>query len=112
MFLTFTFKMALGLSAFWFTDVSGFYQLADAILIICAGYMIPLSLLPTWVSQITYALPFSYMLYFPIVALQGSLSQLQLLQIIFMQLMWTTVMSFLYSFLWRMGIRKFTGIGQ
>lgn len=110
--LSFTFKMALGLCAFWFTDTGGFYQLVDAILIICAGFMLPLSLLPNIIAQITYILPFSYMIYFPIVALEGSLSIQQLMQVIFMQLTWITIMAFLYSYLWKMGTRKFSGIGQ
>ncbi len=110
--LSFTFKMILGLSAFWLTDARGFHQLFDAIIIISAGLLLPLSLLPDFLAQITYRLPFAYMVYFPIISLQGTQNLQQLIYIIMMQLIWISIMAYLYSVAWKKGVGKFTGIGQ
>lgn len=110
--LSFTFKMVLGLCAFWLTDIFGFHQLMDAVILFSAGLLLPLSLLPSSLSQIAYTMPFAYMIYFPILALQGTQSIQQLLQIILMQVVWIVIMGFIYSRLWKNGIKKFTGVGQ
>lgn len=110
--LSFTFKMVVGLTAFWLTDIGGFNQLVEAFILLFGGFLLPLSLLPSVFSQIAYILPFSYMIYFPIIALQGGQTVVQLIQIIAMQIFWLLVIGRLYSLLWRMGIKKFTGIGQ
>ncbi len=110
--LSFTFKMILGLCAFWLTDVGGFHQLMDAIVLLSAGLLLPLSLLPDALAKITYALPFAYIIYFPIIALQGTQNIQQLMHIIFTQLVWIAIMAYLYSVLWKNGVRKFTGVGQ
>ncbi len=110
--LSFTFKMVIGLSAFWLTDVGGFFQLIEAIILLCAGLLLPLSLLPDVLAKIAYILPFAYMIYFPIISLQGTQSVGQLMHIIAVQLVWITVMAYLYSALWKKGVKKFTGIGQ
>lgn len=110
--LSFTFKMIIGLSAFWFTDVGGFFQLVEAIIFLCSGLLLPLSLLPDMLAKVAYVLPFAYMIYFPIISLQGTQNVGQLMHIILMQLIWIAIMAYLYSVLWKNGIRKFTGIGQ
>lgn len=110
--LSFTFKMIIGLSAFWLTDVGGFFQLVEAIILLCGGLLLPLSLLPDALARIAYILPFAYIIYFPIIALQGTQNIQQLMQIIAMQLFWIAIMAYLYSVLWKKGVKKFTGIGQ
>lgn len=110
--LSFTFKMIVGLSAFWLTDVGGFFQLVEAIILLCAGLLLPLSLLPDTLAKIAYVLPFAYMIYFPIISLQGTQNIGQLMHIIAIQLVWIAIMAYLYSLLWKKGVRKFTGIGQ
>lgn len=110
--LSFTFKMIIGLLAFWLTDVGGFYQLTEAIILLCSGLLMPLSLLPDTIAQISYVLPFAYMIYFPIISLQGTQNIGQLMHIIVTQLAWIAIMAYLYSLLWKKGVKKFTGIGQ
>jgi ABC-2 type transport system permease protein len=111
-FLSFVFKMIVGLLGFWLIDIHGFNQLVDVILLVFAGYILPLSLLPKPFEILSYFLPFSYMIYFPIIAFQGKLKLIELLEIISAQILWLLVFYLLYRFLWSRGLKKFTAVGQ
>lgn len=111
-FLSFLFKLIIGLLAFWLIDIHGFYQLVDVTLLIFAGYILPINLLPKFLENISYILPFAYMIYFPITAFQGKYELVQLMQIIATQIIWLFIFFMLYKVLWRRGLRKFTAVGQ
>ncbi len=110
--LSHVFKMVLGLTAFWFTDARGFYSFIDIAITIFAGYILPLDLMPDTISRIAKALPFSYMIYYPVISFQGKLPLLGVVYVICNQLLWIGIFAMLYRFLWNKGIRKFTGMGQ
>lgn len=110
--ICFTFKMIIGISALWLTDVGGFYQLLDGIMFVFGGFLLPLSLLPGGIALISYILPFSYMIYFPIVAFQGTQPILELYRIIGIQLLWFLGFLLLYMWLFKKGLKKFSGVGQ
>jgi ABC-2 type transport system permease protein len=111
-FLSFIFKMIVGLLAFWLIDIHGFYQLVDVTLLVFAGYILPINLLPGFLEKLSYILPFSYMIYFPITAFQGKFQIFQLFQIISVQIIWLLIFYFLYRMLWEKGLKKFTAVGQ
>jgi len=110
--LSFVFKMILGLSAFWVTDFWGLQQLVEVTALSFAGFLMPLEFYPKILEQIAYILPFSYIIYFPVVAIQGKLSALQLFQILGIQALWICALTVCYRYLWRKGIEKFVGVGQ
>lgn len=111
-FIAFTYKAVLGLLAFWFTDVTGLFSLSEIVVVLFAGYTMPLELMPKIWSQIADILPFSSMLYYPIIAVQGRLNEMQLLVVIVRQLIWLGIFFILYKIIWRQGIKKFTASGQ
>lgn len=111
-FISFTFKMILGLSAFWVTDFWGLQQLTEVTVIVLAGFVMPVDLFPTVVRQIAFLTPFPYMVYYPLVAIQGKLFAFQLVQVIAVQLVWLTILALAYRYMWSTGVRKFTGVGQ
>src|SRR5258708_30397020 len=45
--VSFTYKMVLGIVAFWLTDIGGIFQLSEMLIFIFAGNIIPLSLFPS-----------------------------------------------------------------
>ena len=67
--LSFTFKMFLGISAFWTTDFWGTVSLVDFLFAILGGVIAPLSLYPSYIYSIAAALPFAYIVYFPVTAI-------------------------------------------
>ncbi|KKQ34089.1 MAG: ABC transport system permease protein, partial [Microgenomates group bacterium GW2011_GWA2_37_6] len=45
-FISFTFKMIVGLTAFWFVDFWGLQQIIEVIIIILAGFIMPIEFFP------------------------------------------------------------------
>lgn len=111
-FISFTYKMVLGLLAFWFTDISGMYQLSEMLIFIFAGYIVPIRLYPDILATIAYLLPFPYILYYPTIALQGILTQWEIIRVIGIQCAWLIGLTLTYMILWKKGIKIFTGVGQ
>lgn len=110
--ISYVFKMVLGLIAFWLIEIRGIYEMVDAVMLIFAGFVMPISLLPQQIANIAYILPFSYMIYFPIVSVEGKLNEIQLLSVIGMQALWLFILFSTYQLLWRNGVKKFSGVGQ
>jgi ABC-2 type transport system permease protein len=112
LFVGFTYKMIIGLWAFWFLDIWGVYQVTEVCMLIFAGFVLPLDLYPDWLKTVSLLTPFPYMIYFPIMSIQGKFVIYELLNIIGRQLLWLGILKFLYSLFWNKGLKKFTGVGQ
>lgn len=110
--LSFTYKMVLGISTLWFTDYSGLQQLSTVLFLIFAGFVIPIEFLPDTLQSIANILPFAYIIYYPVRAMQGVIDITDLFRIMSIQGIWLCGLLMLYRILWRFGIRKFTGVGQ
>lgn len=111
-FLSFIFKMIVGLSALWVVDYSGLEQLVTVIFMVFAGFVIPIQFFPSVLKLISNILPFAYMIYYPVLALEGKLQGLELVKIVGIQLIWLSILALLYNKMWKTGTKMFTGIGQ
>lgn len=56
----------LGMITFWTTRVSAIYELFFALELILSGRLVPMSLMPEWVQQVSAYLPFKWSFQFPI----------------------------------------------
>ncbi len=110
--ISFTFKMIVGISAFWFVDFWGLQQIVEVVIIILAGFIMPIEFFPDWLRSISLSTPFPYMIYYPILSFQSKLSNPQILNVILIQLIWLAVLGVAYKWLWGKGVKKFTGVGQ
>lgn len=110
--LSFISQSTLGFIAFWTTEISGIIDTVEVVRVVLAGIIVPLALFPNWLAHIATTLPFSYMVYFPLLSLQGKLPLQTQLLVILMQVCWIAIFSFLYTVLWNQGLKKFSGIGQ
>ncbi len=111
-FISFTFKMIVGITAFWFIDFWGLQQTVEVIIIILAGFVMPIEFFPDWLRNISLFSPFPYMVYFPILSLQSKLVTNQVFQVILIQIFWLAVLYLIYRILWARGLKRFTGVGQ
>ncbi len=109
--ISFLLKMVLGLSALWTTDFTGLAQLLEVTFLLFGGFIVPLSLFPTWLERLAYSLPFPYIVYFPVVSFQGRLTTVDFYRVLWAQLLWAVVLFLLSMILWRRGVQKFTGVG-
>lgn len=110
--LSFYFKMIIGILAFWIIEIYGLFEIIEVILTIFAGYLMPIALLPNWLAHTAYMLPFSYMIYFPIIAFEGKLSGIELFKVLSVQTIWILIFYLLYQKLWHAGLKKFSAVGQ
>lgn len=112
LFLSFTFKMVLGLFSIWLIEVQGIYQFYDILTFVFGGYIIPLFLLPKQMVLIAYFLPFSYVVYMPVSIFQGRFSVTESIFAILGQIAWLSLFIVLYKYTWKKGLKKFTGVGR
>lgn len=110
--VSFTFKMIIGLLAFWITQIDGIRDMEFILSLIYGGYIIPLSLLPHSFQIFIGLTPFPWITYYPAIALIGKLSTQEMLIIIYQQLIWIIALSVVYKIAWTRGVKKFTAVGQ
>jgi len=111
-FMCFTFKMILAITALWTTEIRGAQELTDILITIFAGYIVPVNLLPGILEKIAYLLPFAYIIYYPIIAVQGKLEIFALLSVIEIQVLWLLALGFGFRFLWGKGIAQYADFGH
>lgn len=111
-FLSLTFKMLVGFTAFWTQSIIGLQDVIEVIMAIFGGFLMPLYLYPELLKKIASSLPFSYMLYYPVTAFQGRYQIQELVQIISVQILWLIFFFFLYRIVWSRGTKRFSAAGQ
>src|SRR5215510_2262134 len=101
----------IGMITFWTTRVSAIFELYFGLELILSGRLVPLTLMPAWVQNLSNYLPFKWTFYFPIEALVGSMSQQELWIGVGTQILWITIGAVLLSFVWRAAIKQFSAVG-
>lgn len=101
----------LGMLTFWTTRVSAIFELYFALELILSGRLVPMTLMPAWVQNLSNYLPFKYTFFFPIDALVGNMSTRELWTGIGMQIFWITLGASLLSLVWRVAIKQFSAVG-
>ena len=102
----------LGMITFWTTRVGPVYGLFFALDLFLSGRLVPMSLMPAWVQQLAWYLPFQWTFYFPVEALVGQLTPDQLLLGLGMQAVWMIIGMIAIKLIWRVGIRRYTAVGN
>lgn len=89
MVINFLISFSFGIIVFYTFNGFGVWQLMGAIQLLFSGSMIPLLFYPDWLFRIAMFLPFSQVIYSPILLLQGQQSALAIVSI---QAMWVVIM--------------------
>lgn len=93
------------LGAFWTVEGQGLIWGQIAIINLCSGALLPLTLFPGWLQTILLALPFQGILYTPLAIYLGHLSGLALAQALGLQLFWLFTLWWLARRAWRPAAR-------
>ena len=101
----------LGMITFWTTRVSAIFELYFGLELILSGRLVPMTLMPQWVQDLSNYLPFKWTFYFPIEALVGSMTTRDLWTGIGMQIFWIVTGASLLNLIWRAAIRQFSAVG-
>ena len=101
----------LGMITFWTTRVSAIFELYFGLELILSGRLVPMTLMPQWVQNLSNYLPFKWTFYFPIDALVGNMSTRELWMGVGMQIFWITIGASFLSLIWRSAIKQFSAVG-
>jgi len=101
----------LGMITFWTTRVSAIFELYIALELILSGRLVPMTLMPTWVQNLSEYLPFKWTFFFPIDALVGSMTTQELWVGVGMQILWITISTLMLNLVWRSAIKQFSAVG-
>lgn len=113
--MVFFINYCVGMTAFWLTNTGGIRGIFMLVRDLCAGVLVPLSFFPEAIQNVLFYLPFQFMTYVPVRVFLGdyelagrvmSIPHIVGLQAIAVAGMWAVS-----EIMWRMGIRRFTGVG-
>lgn len=110
--ISYVFKMILGLTAFWTTDFWGILSIEQFLMSVFGGVIAPLLLYPAFLARVAHALPFAYIVYFPVIAMEGLLTVTELLHVIAVQVVWVIILYIVFRWVWRRGVSEFSSVGQ
>lgn len=113
--LSFLSMVLCGCLAFYVESALGIFQLWMGSYMVLSGYLVPLSLLPRGVRQTAEALPFRYMLDFPVKLLLGlpgaAEPRAEALAHLAAEYGYVAALLLLLSLLWRAGLRRYGAFG-
>jgi len=101
-------SLAASFAVFFTEDAAGLSKLVSFVFPLLSGSLIPLDMLPGWIKNICYYLPFRWLVYEPIRVYTG---QQPLAPTILALLGWVIVTAAIVWLLWRVGIVRFTAVG-
>lgn len=109
--ITFLAMAAIGALAFWFESATALFEVWLGLFFVLAGYLVPLALFPPWVQALSGALPFRYMLAFPVEMVVGMLSRAAALRQLAIQWAFVAGLLLLARAAWRLGLRRYSAYG-
>jgi ABC-2 type transport system permease protein len=108
--LRFLFEWTLALAAFWTTRVSALNQMYFVAMLFLSGQVAPLALFPPALQTVASALPFRWMISFPVELLLGKLTPQQTLTGFAAQAVWLLLSLGLVRIVWRAGVRVYSAV--
>ncbi len=109
--LRFTWGCTLALLAFWTSRANALLTLQEALVFLLSGSVAPVALLPGGLQRMAQALPFRYMVGFPVEVLVGKLTAGELAAGLAVQVAWLLAAMGLCRLAWVSGLRRYTAIG-
>jgi ABC-2 type transport system permease protein len=110
--IMFALSFLTGLWSFWSSgSIWGMKFAKGVISDLLSGVMIPLSLFPTWLSNIASVLPFQAVYYTPISIYVGRISGFDILGSLAVQIFWIAVLFSLCLLVWKKAERRVLSLG-
>ncbi len=104
--ITFSLSFVVGLSAFWFLDISGVGQIVMGSAIFLSGFIIPISFFPSGFGRICEWLPFVGQSYVPVAIYLGKYAGGQMISMLVRQVLWSIVLILMGRALMSLAVRK------
>ncbi|NUL81940.1 MAG: ABC-2 family transporter protein [Armatimonadetes bacterium] len=110
--VSFWIAMSLSSLAFWFHEVYSVYGLYYVPAYMLSGWVAPIELMQPWMQALAAALPFRYVTAVPVEIAVGRITGDAIWYSILGQIVWLVLAVFLALFLWRKGLKEYSGIGM
>lgn len=110
--LSFGFVTALGCLALFTEEAQSIFELYYFPMMFLSGQLFPISVLPQWAQNASLFMPFYYTTAVPTEIAIGRLTGPQATQAILGQFIWIAISFTLFHFLWKAGLKRYTGVGM
>ncbi len=100
-----------GSLAFWLDEVSGIVAVRHLLMLVLAGQLVPLALMPAWAQGFLDLQPFRYLLSFPIELVVGDLTRSDIAFGLSVQVAWTVALVLGSRWIWSRGQRAYSAVG-
>ena len=107
----FLLEWTLALAAFWTTRITAINQAYFVVIMFLSGRVAPLALLPDWLQSIATALPFYYIVAFPVDLLLGKTPAGAVLWNILILAFWLLGALLLISLVWSVAVKRYSAVG-
>ena len=105
-FTLFLIDYMIGLSAFWFTEVSGFYWSKGSIIAVLGGTYLPLWIYPPALVRVLEWLPFRGISYTPLAILVGKIDMIEVPSALGIQLVWLLILLWMSRRIYNAAVNK------
>jgi ABC-2 type transport system permease protein len=109
--LRFLLEWTIAMLAFWVSRMNAIDQMYYVTVLFLSGQVAPLSLFPGPIRVVAGALPFRWMLAFPVELFLGRVSVTQALTGLAAQLAWILAVAVVFRFMWRAGVARYSAVG-
>ena len=110
-FICVLFDFCFGMVAFFTTYIFGMLMAKEALMSFLTGQLIPLSFFPGVVQKIFEFLPFSSMVYTPVMIYLGKYSGNELWFVLLRQAAWVVILYVLGDLIWRRVTKRLVVLG-
>jgi ABC-2 type transport system permease protein len=97
--------------AFWTTRVYSVSQFFYLVVILLSGQFVPLQLMPQAVQMVAQYLPFQMFRYVPVEIILNRLPIDAVIRDYAFSLVWLVILHFLFRWIWRKGVERFSAVG-
>jgi len=113
--LGFAISFLLGASltclAFWTTRVYSIGEFYYAVVLLFSGQFVPLQLMPPVIQRLAWFLPFQLFRFTPIEIILNQMPADVILRNYIVGVIWLIISIFLFNWIWRQGVKRFSAVG-
>jgi ABC-2 type transport system permease protein len=110
-FISFLIGASITCMAFWTTRVYSISEFYFALVTLFSGQFVPLPLMPGMIQDLAHYLPFQMFKYVPIEIILNRLSPDEILRDYAVGLAWLVLAWFIFNWVWKAGIKRFSAVG-
>ena len=111
-YMFFMIMACLELLSFWLESAWALCIMLEFIVNLFGGKILPLDLFPQWLRGITNAMPFRYLVSFPVEVIQGHVSGFDLVLGFGVAVIWCGIFAIIAKLFWEKGSYQYTGTGM